>query len=306
MKINYKCKICGKECADGNGLASHINRSKLHKDITVEEYKNKYLRESTDVCPECGKPIYISCGGRSLTYCSYSCKFKHEMNEKVKNGEKVAMANPEILKKAKKTRRKIYKGKWCSEEGQRNSNIGAWNEEAIKNRKNTYKNHYGTEHPHKNKQYHKEFEDKLENLYGVINPFQSQEIMRTAKKKYEYKGITFDSSWELAYYIFLRDFKIPFVYHPKEIPFDCNGETHYTFIDFIVEGRYVEIKGDHLRNEDGTMKDIYHEDQTLVMAKQKKFDELHVEMLSEKELLPYLKYVKLNYGFNFLNEHRKK
>lgn len=93
MKINYTCQICGKECADGNGLASHINRKRknpndIHSNWTVEKYIDTFVREPEDVCPQCGKPIYISCSGRSLTYCSYSCKFKYEMNEKIKNGEK--------------------------------------------------------------------------------------------------------------------------------------------------------------------------------------------------------------------------
>lgn len=306
MKINYKCQICGKECADANGLASHINRSKLHTNITVNQYIDTYLREPSDVCLECGNKIKLTLGGRSLTYCSYSCKFKHELNEKVKNGIKIAMANPKTLKKAKKTRRKIYKGKWCSKEGQSNCNAGAWSDEAIKNRIESYNNHFGADHPQQNKQYHKEYEDKLEQLYGVRNPYQSQELMRKSKKKYEYNNVTFDSSWELAYYIFLRDFNIQFEYHPKEIPFEYNNETHYTFIDFIVEGKYVEIKGDHLRNPDGTLKNLYGPDQSFMKAKQKKFDELNVQMISGKEIKPYLKYVKLNYGFDFFKNHRRK
>lgn len=286
MKINYICQICGKECADANGLASHINRSKLHRNITVEEYKNKYLRESTDVCLECGKPIYISCGGRSLTYCSYSCKFKHEINEKVKNGIKIAMANPKTLEKAKKTRRKIYKGKWCSEEGQRNSNIGAWNDEAIKNRKNTYKNHYGTEHPHKNKQYHKEFEDKLETLYGVRNPFQSQEIMKAAKKKYEYEGITFDSSWELAFVIYNLEHNIKFERNKRKFVYVYEGKELNYLPDFIIDGKYIEIKGYSSKQWEAKFNQ-FPKEETL-------------EVIDKHTIKPYINYVEQKYGKNYI------
>lgn len=309
MKINYKCQICEKECADGNGLASHINRKRknpndIHSSWTVEKYIDTFVREPEDVCPQCGKPIYISLGGRKFTYCSYSCKFKYEQNEKVKNGIPVAMQNKESVEKAKATRREKHNGKWCSEEGQRICNIGAWNEQAIENRIKTHREHFGCDYPFQNKEYYEKRMDEFEKKHGVRNPSQSKEIMDKAKRKYKYDGINFDSSWEIAYYIFLRDFKIEFEYHPKEVPFVCNGVTHYTIIDFLVEGQYVEIKGDHLRNKDGSFKNLYGEDQSLVIAKQKKLEELNTVIMSKKEIKPYLNYVKLNYGFNYLTQFR--
>lgn len=38
MKI---CKICGKECKNFNGLASHIKQT--HQDYTIQKYYNDFL-----------------------------------------------------------------------------------------------------------------------------------------------------------------------------------------------------------------------------------------------------------------------
>ena len=60
-------------------------------------------------------------------------------------------------------------------------------------------------------------------------------------------GIIFDSSWELAYYIYLRDFGIPFEYHPNiEIPYKIDeDDTKFKIYhpDFKVYDKLVEIKG---------------------------------------------------------------
>ena len=62
-----------------------------------------------------------------------------------------------------------------------------------------------------------------------------------------YKGIVFDSSWELAYYVYLSDISIDFTYKPSPVQYlGKNEKQRQYYPDFFVDGRYVEIKGNHL------------------------------------------------------------
>lgn len=70
------------------------------------------------------------------------------------------------------------------------------------------------------------------------------------KRRYAYDNKKFDSSWELCYYIWLKDHDISFTYPCKDtIAYECDGKQHLYFPDFIVEGRYVEIKGKQFLDE---------------------------------------------------------
>lgn len=104
-------------------------------------------------------------------------------------------------------------------------------------------------------------------------------------------GIIFDSSWELAYYIYLRDFGIPFEYHPNiEIPYKIDeDDTKFKIYhpDFKVYDKLVEIKGTHLAEG----KDKY---------KLQFLDHLGVDVITGSDIKPFLKYVADTYGKGFL------
>ena len=109
-------------------------------------------------------------------------------------------------------------------------------------------------------------------------------------------NIVFDSSWELAYYIYLRDLGIPFEYHPNiEIPYKIdNDATKFKLYkpDFKVHDRLIEIKGDHLAEG----KDKY---------KLEFLDILGVDVLTGQDIEPFLKYVNDKYGKGYLMQCRK-
>ncbi len=55
-------------------------------------------------------------------------------------------------------------------------------------------------------------------------------------KGYTYKGIHFDSSWELAYYIWLTDHNKQFIYHPKHyMDYMDEGINRVYQPDFLVD-----------------------------------------------------------------------
>jgi hypothetical protein len=79
--------------------------------------------------------------------------------------------------------------------------------------------------------------------YGVEYNCQRKECF--SRKLYKYDNKNFDSSWELAYYLWLKYNNIQFEYHSDKLEFSVNNETHYYFPDFKINDMYIEIKGDH-------------------------------------------------------------
>lgn len=117
------------------------------------------------------------------------------------------------------------------------------------------------------------------------------------KVLHELDGITFDSSWELAYYIYLRDFGIPFEYHPDiEFPYKKeldDDKFHVYRPDFKVHNRFIEIKGTHLAEGKDKNKMSF-------------LDELGIDVITGDDIKPFLKYVADNYGLGYLLQCRKK
>lgn len=70
---------------------------------------------------------------------------------------------------------------------------------------------------------------------------------------YNKDNIKFDSKWEFEYYIYCMDHDMDIIREPKVLEFIFKGKVHYYHPDFMVDGRLVEIKGDHFFREDGSM-----------------------------------------------------
>ena len=150
----------------------------------------------------------------------------------------------------------------------------------------------------------KESQEKMKQTYfertGYYHPSQNPKTRRNHRTCYYYDNEEFDSSWELAYYIYLKDHNIQFEYHTISVPYEWNGKTHYYKIDFKVGDEYVEIKGDHLLK-----KNVYTEDGRCE-AKYEYMKEHNITILSLEEIKPYLKYIKDVYGKDYLKSFRKK
>ena len=98
-----------------------------------------------------------------------------------------------------------------------------------------------------------------------------------------YKGVWCDSSWELAFLMGCLDRGLEIVRNTENFPYPFRNGVKYYRPDFIVEGKYVEIKG----VMDGRSK--------------RKVTNFHFPLLiiGEKEIQPYLEYAKMKYGEDF-------
>lgn len=122
------------------------------------------------------------------------------------------------------------------------------------------------------------------------------------RKKYMYDGVVFDSSWELAYYIWLRDHNVTFEFHPK-IQFtytDKFGKTHKYNPDFLVGKRFVEIKGHQFLNENDELIDPFTNE--ICKEKTECLRRNKIIILSKCE--KFIKFVKQKYGRNFIKSCR--
>jgi hypothetical protein len=104
-------------------------------------------------------------------------------------------------------------------------------------------------------------------------------------KKGWYKGIWCDSSWELAWVIYMLDHKVSFARNWARFPYVWNGKTSHYVPDFLLaDGTYIEIKG--------VMTDR-------AKAKLEAFNS-PLMVIGITEIKQYLDYVIANYGKDFI------
>lgn len=139
--------------------------------------------------------------------------------------------------------------------------------------------------------HHKTMKEK----YGVEHALQSKELRDRARKKYTYDGKNFDSSWEIAYYIYLTEHHIRFEYHPIDFDYYYPGDNkiHKYEVDFkLFDNTYIEIKNpkllDYMVNNKETKE--YYKYNCMIEHK--------VRIITNCD--KYINYVKIKYGSNFL------
>lgn len=143
--------------------------------------------------------------------------------------------------------------------------------------------------------------------YGVSNPIQNHDIRLSTQHKYTYDDKNFDSSWELAYYIYLKDHNIEFEYQP-DITFEYNylNKIHYYHPDFKVNNDLIELKGlQFFENKNSANKMINPYDRTqddLFEAKHQCMLKNNVKIITDCD--NYLTYVNNKYTSDFLGLFR--
>ena len=148
--------------------------------------------------------------------------------------------------------------------------------------------------------------DTSKKHYGTDYPMQNKDVLSRCHKKYNYNGMSFDSSWELAFWIYHKDYGINIIRDIDGIDYVFNGEHHKYFPDFNVNGTLFEIKGNHFLNDDGTMKDPYKDRDGIFEAKRQCALAHNVVFIKEQEIKPYIDYVNTKYGKEYLQSFRNK
>ena len=121
------------------------------------------------------------------------------------------------------------------------------------------------------------------------------------RNSFKINGQTFDSLWELAYFIWLQDHNIEFIFKPKGILYKkSDGSEHYYYPDFYTD-HYIEIKGDHLIKNGKLVNYITGE---VLEEKTECLIKNNVEILTSSDIKPIIKEIELKYGKSYLSSMR--
>ena len=119
--------------------------------------------------------------------------------------------------------------------------------------------------------------------YGVENPYQIKEIREKSKNlRIIFDSISFDSWWEVCFYLKNKDEGKNIVREPTVFEYLIGEKKHNYFVDFSVDGKYIEIKSSYWLSKTPE-------------EKLKCLSLNNVLLISDKEIKPYLEYVELKY-----------
>lgn len=158
---------------------------------------------------------------------------------------------------------------------------------------------YGVEISSLNKEVQEKAKQTCLEKYGVECFFQSDIFKKFRQINYIYNGISFDSSWELAFYIYYNDHNFKVIRTPCSIDYSYEGTEHKYFPDFKIKNRIFEIKGPQFFNENGELINPYDSSENIrTAAKHKCMLENNIIII--KDCSKYLDYVNNKYGKDFL------
>lgn len=182
---------------------------------------------------------------------------------------------------------------------------------------------YGVDFAAQNKDIRaKQISTNIEKYGGVsssCDPNVEQKILETqiqkygklafigARALYEYDGITFDSSWELAFYVYHKDAGHNIKREPFSIVYyESNGKKHLYYPDFEMNSILYEIKGDFLLKEENLIDRNTFEATDQTIAKMSCMNENNVVILKKEDLKDCFSYMKEKFGTKWTKLFRRK
>ena len=147
---------------------------------------------------------------------------------------------------------------------------------------------YGVDNYSQTDEFKEKYTNKMQENYGVDCYFQSKEFRNNTVyyNRYMYDNVMFDSSYELVFYIYAIEHGLSIIREPLRLEYTTDDYMkHYYYPDFICDGVLIEIKGEHLLDENKKLKKCYKDqDQYILDAKQKCIEDNNVMILSRNDI----------------------
>lgn len=106
---------------------------------------------------------------------------------------------------------------------------------------------YGVENVFQSEEIKEKIKQSMVANYGVEHFFQSElNMSRSVYKKYIVDNEYFDSLPELAVWLYMKEHNIDIQRNTSAFSYSFDKCDHVCFPDFIIAGKLIEIKGDHL------------------------------------------------------------
>lgn len=326
-----KCTICGEE---RHNLSNHVILKhgispKNYFDTYLKTFDNSHCRrcgcELTFIklsvgygkyCNKCGRivanekiknmsdEVLQLRKERRIATCMKKYGVEHPMHDKTIADKITAAAKKRTPEQQQLVHEHHLAARAKIDVAQMNSRIketklnrhGDANYNNIEQAKQTYYERTGYTNPYYNPDVIEHRFDDYEKRTGYANPSHNPEVISKMRKKYTYNEIGFDSSWELAYYIWLKDHDLTFKFHQTDpIEYEYAGKTHKYFPDFETTQGLVEIKNPKLLER-------MYESGTLDNAKYECMVKHNVKIITDCR--EYLEYVELTYGKDYLKQFR--
>ena len=298
----FKCILCSKEFANFNSFSQHFKRE---HNIDYKKYFDTYIEPNDNhLCPICKlRQRKFFKGKYRKTCCSKECRDKCIVKTCVENN---GVPNNFLVKdkNGKQKRNKTMLEKHGHE-------YNLQRPEILKIYQEGFEKKWGAKTPFESKKW-------LE-TNNYVNPMKTEEGRSLCKqnylknkrkhvKRFKYENEFFDSSWELAYYIWLKDHNVKFIHEPFNLKYIFEGKSFDYLPDFKVGNEIIEIKGLHFfenYNPSGKMINPYDRtEDAKYEAKHQCMIENHVKIITDCSV--YIEYVKNNYGKDYLEKYRKK
>lgn len=321
----HTCKYCGKKVTKflniNKGYATTCGidcaRHNVFKHIDIKARNEKAAKTKLE---KYGSPTYNNPEKRAMTSSNYTAEQKQAIITKRKNtcqarygvdapmqsadirkhwsdnyfaktGYRHQGENPEVQEKIKQTMIKKYGADNCRKSDVIKEKIRATKQLLYGNQNNIEKT-------------------KLTNLerYGAECCWANPDIRAKCFTRYVYENINFDSSLELAFYIYHKN-KGDNIERNNSVFFEytLNNEVHRCFPDFKIGETLYEIKGDQFMDEKtgkwidpfASNKHGFYEAKHLCLLQH------NVKIIYQKDMRPYLDYIDDYYGKNYLKQFRK-
>ncbi len=139
--------------------------------------------------------------------------------------------------------------------------------------------------------------ETLVDLYGIPHPI---------KYIYRYDNQSFDSSWELALWIYAKDHNEDIEREPISFEYEFENKIKHYIPDFRYNGQLVEVKGSHFFDEDGYLRNPFNAESNLKnRCIQRVALQNGVIYYSDNEIKPILDYINQKYTKDYLQLFKK-
>ena len=231
--------------------------------------------------------------------------------DKIKDVKKVQLTDEDLQKHFDSMQQNL-KTKWDTRSKEDVKKI-------IEKRIKTNREKYGVDFAQQSEIVKKHYKENSLKKWGVENPQQNKlvraKVEKTFREKYGsnhpnfcfvYDNQTFDSSWELAVWIWANDNNISIRREPVKLDYEFNGKKHTYYPDFELNGELVEVKGPQFFDKDGKMINPFDRSQDDLMEAKHLFGvSKGVHFWQYAELKPILNFIENKYTKDFLDLFRK-